>query len=507
MMKCRSAGLALLLAANALASCALPQPPRLDVEQQWSEAVSNLGLFAVYPPSEDVMVGDAFLYLPGAQFFDLVRVTAAPLPLLARQFCYQEQDRMVLDALSDGKSGVVKSASDKDACAFKAPAQGKPPERPQRIVAHDGAVTSAHVTRLREAAIPRLEVGRFTEGELAGAGLLGNFGAALGIGTSAKAAMRLELGNLQSAMLDELRGSRLLEDISVSRVRRVRGTREDYPNALTPLMLARSLQYADQRNGTTLSGQFCRGDFGEIDQKGVRLVVANRVLYAGSVTFDFLSERVLTARLALDFASVLAGMPQKPVVPALPGAPPAPGAGGGGGASPKEEFSPEVQLAAMMATANRILTLGADKAGQASARLTTGSFGSLAMQRTFVRPAAVGMGAALHVPIGDALVPVSGDQVVETIAYCQATHGTAGRALEERLWKNYAWAFYLHRREDEGATRRGSDPGTALAEAQAEVRRLRGDEAMSRVDEVPAERLRSGRLPALPANQRVRVRP
>jgi hypothetical protein len=499
--------LGILAAAGMLAACAPPQPPKLDVQEQWSEAVNNLGLFAVYPPSEDVMVGDAFLYLPDATFFRLVRVTAAPLTPLARQFCYQEQDRLAMDTRTGGTPGVVKKANDAMACRADPTARGVGGVAakwhvPQQVAPHNVAeINKGHATRLREAAIPRLEVGRFSEGELAGAGLLGDFGAALGLGASAKSAMRVELQDLQSATLDELRGSRLLEDIAISRVRRVRDRSEDYPNALTPLMLLRSMRYADQRNGTNLSGQFCRGDFRALDDRGVRIVVANRVMYAGKVIFDFLSERVLTARLGLEFASVLAGMPQKPVVPPLPGAP----AAGNPPPDPKESTL-QVQLAAMLATATRVMTLDADKPGQASARLTTGSFGSLAMEKTFVRPAAVGMGAALHVPIAEAMLPAGPDQVREAALYCEEVHGVAAPAMQEQLWRNYRWAFYLHLRDDEGP-RKGLAPNIAWDMARAELVRLRGETAVAAAEAMPKDPLRTGRLPPLPANEPVRVRP
>lgn len=522
-MAMRGMGLgAVMVVAAGLAACAPPQPPKLDVEAQWREAISNLGMFALYPPSEDVMVGDAFLYLPNSALFDMVRVTSAPLKPLAMQFCYQEKDRMVLDTLKDGKDGRVRAAHDE--CL---PPRGpnKLQQIPQRIAAHDSQTTAMHITRLREEAIPRLEVGRFSEGELAVAGLLGNFGAALGIGASGAAAVRVELGGLQSATLEELRGSRLLEEIAVSRVRRVRSRTDDYPNALTPLMLARSLRLADQRNGSDHFARLCRGDFATLEERGVRVVVANRVLYAGSVTFDFMREQVSTARLALDFASTLAGMPQKPVVPALPGAQTQPqgsgassgssssggsgsgsssgsGQSGSGGRKPvtPPEFDFEAQRAAMLATANRLMTLKADKAGQASGRLTTGSFGNLAMYREFVRPAAVGMGAALQFPVREALLPAGADQVNEALVFCRATEGTASPVLEDVLWRNLAWSFYLELRDKDGQ-RAALEPEDAFGRALQLASILRGKPVGGAVEP------RSARMPALVPSASVRVRP
>jgi hypothetical protein len=307
----------------------------------------------------------------------------------------------------------------------------------------------------------------------------------------------------------------------------VRSRTDDYPNALTPLMLARSLRLADQRNGSDHFARLCRGDFATLEERGVRVVVANRVLYAGSVTFDFMREQVSTARLALDFASALAGMPQKPVVPALPGAQTPPqgsgassgssssgssssggsgsgssGGSGSGGQKPATppEFDFEAQRAAMLATANRLMTLKADKAGQASGRLTTGSFGNLAMYREFVRPAAVGMGAALQFPVREALLPAGADQVNEALVFCRATEGTASPALEDVLWRNLAWSFYLDLR-DKDDQRAALEPEDAFGRALQLASILRGKPVGGAVEP------RSARMPALVPSASVRVRP
>ncbi|MFM7690510.1 MAG: hypothetical protein ACKPAC_13810, partial [Alphaproteobacteria bacterium] len=306
----------------------------------------------------------------------------------------------------------------------------------RRIVPYDVAPANHHLTRLREEAIPTLEVGRFTEGEIGGAATFGNFGLNLNAASKNQAAMRVELRELQSATLEEIRGQRLIELITLSRWRRTnRDSRhaEDYPNALTPLRLARSLSLADDRNGTSHFAHFCRADFAALDRAGTRILVANRVLYAGGVTFDFMSRDVLALRATLEFASVLANRPQAPTVIPFGNDPP-PGADNNnkGRDAPADNASElDKELARTLALTNNILTMpGA--VGQAQARLTMGRFGNLALQRDFRRPAAVGMGAALHFPIRNAALPVHESQIVDAIMFCRQ-RGYRKPDEEERL--------------------------------------------------------------------------
>jgi len=454
--------LAVAGAAIALAGCATT-PPRIDVERQWREAISNLGMFAIYPPSEDAMVGDAFLHVPNARYFDLVRITAAPRPLLARQLCYQEQDRLVLDASKDGASGVVvRPHTD---CIERRPAAR------QRVASHDQATSADHATRLREAALPTLEVGRFSQGEIAGAGLLGNFAASLGIGFASSAAVRVELVNLQGLTLDELRGGRLIEAISIGRVERAtdwamlarndrrRPDSEDFPNSLTPLMLARSLQLADNRSAGTLLPRFCRGEFDQLDRDGAQVLVANRLLFAGEVKFDFVSDSVAAMRAAVDVAAVLANRTQPTTTPPLPSAPQGAADARARGTG---QDAIDNELARLMKIANGILTLEANTPGQVAGRLTVGRFGNITLSKPFTRPAAVGMGAALHFPLGDAAIPASEAQINDVAYYCAGLGHGDNPALRQRLQRNLDWARYLRDR-DEGR------PGAPTATASPRV--------------------------------------
>jgi hypothetical protein len=474
----RRATLATLAAAFLAGACAQPLPPRLDAERQWARAISDLGMFPIYPPSEDVMVGDAFLHLPDARYFDLVRITTAPAELLARAFCFQEDGRFGADATNGGARGTVRTGdlatpAGRDACAAR-----------RGIAPAAGPAGDHHLLRFREAQVPTLDVGRFSQGEIAGAGLFGNVAAALGVGWSSASAVRVELGDLQTLSMDEIRGLELLEFIAVERRRRVGATGRDFVTALTPNMLLRSLAQGDIRNGTSWAPHFCSGGFEVLDGRGIRVVVANRLLFANKVTFDFLSESVGAARAALDLTSVLTGAPPPTAAPAPPAAVPAPAAS----AAPAEGF--EARRAEMLRSVHQILNTNTET-GRVTGRITAGRFGTLALERTFIRPAAVGMGAALHFSLADAALPAGEDQIEDVLQLCQATYGIRAAPLQDRLRANLRWVQYLQERRD------------GMAPANTTLVRQRAGEAA-----VPGEApLRGARpLPAFAPRPDIRVR-
>jgi len=55
MAKAWKSGAALMAAVLALGRC--QSPPRVDVEQQWADTMSNLNMFGFFPQTEDVQVG------------------------------------------------------------------------------------------------------------------------------------------------------------------------------------------------------------------------------------------------------------------------------------------------------------------------------------------------------------------------------------------------------------------------------------------------------------------
>ncbi len=85
------AGAALL----ATAGCATT-PPNINVEGDWRDAVGKLGLFALYPPAEDVQPGDVYLHVPRKDDgrFDLTRITSLTSGQLKPHLIEQQQGRL-----------------------------------------------------------------------------------------------------------------------------------------------------------------------------------------------------------------------------------------------------------------------------------------------------------------------------------------------------------------------------------------------------------------------------
>jgi hypothetical protein len=438
--------------------------------------MEGLQLWSIYPPSEDVMVGDVFLSVPGERdTLDAVRITSAPANLVAEQFCWQEEARFSLDtiqrsAVKDDKGNETQPAVNAGesgrsiGCERTARAGNRTASRQEerriqslrQIAPFNAEPKAHHVTRLREAAIPNLVVGRFTQGDIGGGATSGNFGFNLNAGFRDQEAVRIDLQDLQTAILEENRARRLLEVVALQRWwqvnRKNSSTAEDFPDSLTPVRLAQSLALADNRNGTRNLEHFCRGDFARLERANTRILVANYVFYAGSVTFNFQSREVVALRAALDFASVLANKSQPTTVPNLPGTGPVTPESGAEAAN-KEQSALDKELARTLALTNNLLSLPGGL-GQAQARLTTGSFGGLALERSFRRPAAVGMGAPLQFPIQHAALPVHESQIVDAIAYC-ATRGfvsfdeknelrpNGGGRLRDVLQANLGYVKYL----------------------------------------------------------------
>src|SRR4051794_21742581 len=57
------AAVALLVAGFVAFTWVAPVVPEKSVAQQWNEAISRLGIEPVYPPQEDIAVGDVFVIL------------------------------------------------------------------------------------------------------------------------------------------------------------------------------------------------------------------------------------------------------------------------------------------------------------------------------------------------------------------------------------------------------------------------------------------------------------
>lgn len=361
---------------------ACTKPPEINVEVQWGDTMRRLNMFAFYPMSEDVRVGDVFLHVPP-------RDGSAPIARfsLLRIGSFHHED--VLDLLEDqqsmrppirslpemkGKDGkpITAAISTTDQCT-------------KREIGH---ADSNCPLRLQRSAIPALAAGRITAGQLGASGLFGNFGARLGLGASSQTAISIKLDNIQELALDGWRFDRLMRGAPA----RTNGPRRD---PITDIVWAEALvrDLAELSRGRpALVRAACNGDAARLASEGVEVVVINRVIYAGRIEYSFTDSASQAIRLAVDLQSILPDQPQRPSMPQF-----------ASGTPTEEAFRTQgTDLAQQTTEAGKRLAallggITGDAGGNARAGVTTnfglGTFGSLALSQDFNRPIAVGAGS------------------------------------------------------------------------------------------------------------------
>jgi hypothetical protein len=376
------AGIVMMLAGVGTSSC--QSPPEMDVERQWADTMRRLNMFGFYPPTEDVQVGDIYLHVPPAgggpslPRFSLVRVASYSKADLLRELTAQQiDDRLAIQPLPGPKAGS--NAAD----------------APAPVTAADGTTGCGDYQighadqdkcrlRLRRSAIPALTVGRVTSAQLGAAGLLGNVGARLGLGSSTETAVHVYVSNIQELVLDAWRFSHMQERGS----RRVDGRiwAEDLISALGQMR-------------PDLALPACKGDVSRLQRNGVTVEVINRVVYAGAVEYSFTHNAETAVRLALDLEA--AGGQGKPKIPSLP----ASQGGGVGNNNAGNAGSAEDATAAAKASGARLAGLLGSLSGETgstepragiNSSFGVGTFGNMALKVNFNRPIAVGAGSRVR---------------------------------------------------------------------------------------------------------------
>ncbi len=373
-----------LLACILLAGCA--GRDELGVERQWGDTMARLGMFGIYPPSEDVQVGDVYLHAPprdsnlrNVARFSLVRMASLPATSPRRGLHehlteQQTEDRLRIQPLP-AREGQAPTGVERQ----RAVARGQAATAGDYQVGH--ADEGAARVRLRRAALPGLTVGRVTEAALGGGGTSGNFGAALGFGRQSRSVVQITLSDVQDMAIDTWRLSRMLRDHETRLTDRVRV--EDlllYLTELRPDLLAAA----------------CAGNAARLAREEVSIIVIGRVLYAGGIDYSFDRSAETALRLAIDLQSTLARQPQAPQVPTLPTNPTrsAPTA--------TEPAAAAGERLAGMFNALTGETGGAGRAG-VTARLGIGTFGQLTLKTEFGRPIAVGAGGRINLDFFQAM--------------------------------------------------------------------------------------------------------
>ncbi|TPG52294.1 hypothetical protein EAH89_18830 [Roseomonas nepalensis] len=391
------------MALAAVAGCS--SPPEIDVEHQWADTMRRLNMFAFYPMSEDVSVGDFYLHAPpadgsaSAPRFSLARVGSFPRDAVMGELTRQQtKDRPRMQPLTrpDAVDGIA---------------------RPGAVVntANCGGYDIGHAdeagcpVRLQRAAIPNLSVGRITVGQLGAAGVYGNFGTRIGLGRSSETAIRISLRNVQDLSLDAWRLNLL---------------HNNYADDVYQRVWVEVLFEVLGQLRPDMVGMACQGDARALANAGIEVLVMNRVIYAGGLEYAFTNNAETAVRLALDLQRVVSST--SPAVPAFAG-----GTGSGKVDSPPQtppttdNAAAGQRLAALMAGVTGE-SGGAGRLG-VTANFGVGTFGSLSLKHDFNRPVAVGAGSRFRIPFHTALRGVGAhvqERIIRVKRYCSSVLGS-----------------------------------------------------------------------------------
>ena len=427
---------AFLAALGLLFLAACQSPPEIDIERQWADTMRRLNMFGFYPMTEDVQIGDVFLYAPprdgspSIPRFSLVRLASFPrTDVMGEIRGQQERDRLKIQPLggptsdpAPAKPAAAAKPADAAAAAPASASSGRTPA-PQLTVSESCTgfdIANADETRcpvrLQRSSIPALSVGRVSNAQLGAAGILGNTGARLGLGNNSQTAVSISLRNVQELTLDAWRIDRLRNDHETAVLREVWADllmdqlRQMRPDAMPGLLIA-----------------VCNGDAARLANEQIEVMIINRVVYAGGIEYSFSRNAETALKFALDLQATLPSQPRTPVIPELPGgkagAPPQPPA-----AVPAEPTAAAGQRLASLMDAVTGESGGAGRAGVTTS-FGVGTFGSLALKEDFNRPIAVGAGSRVRYSFHDALAGHTGNQTLrerrfgDVQRYCERTIG------------------------------------------------------------------------------------
>jgi hypothetical protein len=228
--------------------------------------------------------------------------------------------------------------------------------------------------RLQRATFPGYQVGRITQGQLGAAGLFGNFGAQLGLGSSSETAVSLTLSNIQDISLDAWRLSQL---------------RNKHWDDVAHLIWAEDLLALLREMRPDRLEDACNGNATALAQAGIEVMMINRVIYAGGLKYGFTRNASTAIRAAMDLQSVLAGQPQAPQIPTLPAPTAVPAV---------TATTPPAAAGERLAGVLQGLTGYSGGVGRAGVNLSfgVGTYGNLTLSESFNRPIAVGAGSRLR---------------------------------------------------------------------------------------------------------------
>ena len=460
-----------IILASLLSGCGLSRPPELDVEDQWQDALRRLGLFSLYPSTEDALPGDFYLLvpppygvtatadrvrqrlIPGARpafdstRFSLLRLGSVGAARPGDRRARRVQEMTMLDHIAEQQRERPRIQSLPPLTAESVQRQptnarsSRAPTAP--LDGHDTAPfdighadQDTRMPRLQRSAIPSLTVARVTEAQLAGIGALGNFGLNLASSAGGEVSLTIALRDVQELPIEPWR-ARLLLGQSGAPVFAERITPDDLLYWLRVMRVGRYDVHS-------LMGAACTGDADALARQGVQVAVVTRAVYAGAIEYSFSRRTSQAIRAALDLQSAIVPnvrLPaQIPTIVVNTG----PGAGGGSGAPAEGQGAtpaasvPTGDLVARLAALTG-LPGGATARAGLQATFGIGTQGALSLVEVFNRPIAVGFGSSLFLTFHDALAGVAPERMrqryEETVRLCEQDFRQLSAAEKEALWR------------------------------------------------------------------------
>lgn len=408
--------LASLAAAAALTGCA-NNLPDLDVEEQWTEAMKRQSLYAIFPITEDFMVGDVLLDTrdtPDAQendAFDVTRIATPPAHAVFLAICADRRNRMSVEpsrARATGSATQEFDIPETTPCPTTEQEMADLASHP--ITIGDVRNNKTDGVRLSMSRIPNLTVARLTQAQLNGYGTLQAIGLNVGANKSSEIGMSIKLQDLQSLEVEPTTAVRLLRQLVDSKSARV-------PDPYSTL----EVMWQRWPEGTRA---ICEGRFD--DASAMKIAIVTRVEYAGRVEYSFSNQRMQAIKGTLDASGAIGALPTGGVdAQATGGAPPASGADSN---AAQELAGTQTALVQQLGALANGVSSSAKSPGAAggSFSIAMGTSGEVGLIETFPRPLAVGAGAKMNFPAQDALLPQHAEDVRSVIYRCAEITGVDG---------------------------------------------------------------------------------
>jgi hypothetical protein len=454
---------------------------RDDIEQDWKSTMARYKMLPVFPITEDVQPGDVFLDVPPAPGADpqpsLLRLGSFDIDSLRNCLAERETGRLFTEAIKTGSSPSAAGAaagagapspptpastlsaaatvqpgtSIQTTTTIKAapgapapkapvdkappkpsprtpdaldaetvqteppdPAPAKPPARPgarsaSKTVAQSGCPPQKTYTpRMRRVALPAIEAARVSNWQISGAGPIGRIVSSLGLSRENATALQINFDQLETLELDILSANTLLQNTVVSWLQK---------NGMTPATLLGLTNLASPDRVANI----CRGGPQHADNDRAAIRIANRVLYAHVIQYEYLQSSYTAGRLAVDIVKPTIGA-STPLVPATTA---------GTSAQPGTTAVATTVGGAIDAINAGLANTAANSPNQSTPGVRTtvgiGTYGNVSLSQTYPRPLAVGFNAVHSYAVRDSLIAYgpeqqdADNQMIEARQFCYPT--------------------------------------------------------------------------------------